>query len=405
MNTLSKRSLFLLFLLSSCFFISANAQRGRSNGNDTRSSNSNSGRSGNFSNRSSSGDFNRQRSFDRSPGFTNNSSTSVDRTPSASVDRRSTVRPNIDNRIADRSNWNNQSSSFRRNTTTTDLNRNTTTNLNRDLSRSSSRTDFNSQRSNRTVIVNNTVNNYSYNRYPSTYNRYPTVYNYRNGGYSFSHYNYYAPRRYVYVGAPRYSILPRTFISINFGGYPYYYHGGGFYGYYGGYYEPVFAPIGIHIRILPVGYYPIYIGPTPYYYYEGVYYKKYQDRDEYEVVDAPMGAIVSKLPKGAKAAVVNGEKFYEFNGTYYKETTNNKNEVEYTVVGKNGNINNTEEPAAVTTLKTPQIDDEITALPENSKQVTINGEVLYVTPDNLYLKPETRNDTTTYKVVGKAETN
>jgi hypothetical protein len=52
-----------------------------------------------------------------------------------------------------------------------------------------------------------------------------------------------------------------------------------------------------------------------------------------------------------------------------------------------------------------EVCDEITVLPENSKQVTINGDVLYVTSDNLYLKAQTVNNTTIYKVVGKAEKN
>jgi hypothetical protein len=82
--------------------------------------------------------------------------------------------------------------------------------------------------------------------------------------------------------------------------------------------------------------------------------------------------------------------------------------VVYTVVGKNGVVNNsesTDDQQADTNSapQAPQVGDEITTLPENSKQVTVNGEVLYVTPDNLYLKSETVNNTTIYKVVGKAE--
>jgi hypothetical protein len=73
------------------------------------------------------------------------------------------------------------------------------------------------------------------------------------------------------------------------------------------------------------------------------------------------------------------------------------------VVGKNGVINNSDEQPAVTKPQAPQIGDAITALPQNSKQVTINGEVLYVTPDHLYLKAQNINDATTYKVVGKAQ--
>lgn len=401
MNTPFKRSFFILSLMTVGFVVSANAQRehngggqrgggnysGRNNGSfSNRGGGNYSSRSGgDYSNPNHGGDFNRQRSFDRP--------VDVNRQGNASYDRR-TNNNNNDNRIADR-NWGNQNSSFGRDARTSDVNR--------DIVRNSTRnSDFNSQRIDRRIDVNNTV------RY-NNYNRYPAVYNYdRRRGYSILRYNYYAPRRYVYVGAPRYSILPRTFISINFGGYPYWYDRGCFYGYYDGFYEPVFAPIGIHVTILPLGYFSIFVGPRRYYYYEGIYYRRLADNvDEYEVIDAPMGAVVTSLPKGATVAVVNGEKFYEFNGTYYKEGANSKNEVVYTVVGKNGNINNTEEQQqpVSTTKQAPQIGDEITTLPENSRQVTINGELLYVTPDNLYLKAQTNNNTTTYKVVGKSENN
>lgn len=398
MNTPFKKSFFILSLITIGLVFSANAQRehnggqrgggnysGRSNGvfSNRGGGNASTRNGGDYSNHNSGGDFNRQRSYDRP--------VDVNRQNNVSYDRRNTDRSYNDNRTADH-NSRNQNASFGR-----------VGDGNRDIVRNSSRnTDFNSQRIDRRVDVNNTV------RY-NNYDRYPAVYNYdRRGGYSVVRYNYYAPRRYVYVGAPRYSIMPRTFISINFGGYPYWYDRGCFYGYYSGFYEPVFAPIGIHVTVLPPGYFSIYVGPRSYYYYEGIYYRRFNDRsDEYEVVDAPMGAVVTSLPKGATVAVVNGEKFYEFNGTYYKEGANSKNEVVYTVVGKNGNINNTgEEQQPVTTTKqAPQIGDEITTLPENSRQVTINGELLYVTPDNLYLKAQTNNNTTTYKVVGKSENN
>ncbi len=382
MNTCFKSTFLILFLLTAGFLVSADAQRDRNNNGGQRG-NSYSGRNGgDYSNRNNSS-FDRQRNTGRSNDFNRQNNTSRNY---GSYDRTTGRNRNYD--------WNraNQNSSSRRDVVTNNS-------VNRDVSRNGYRNSgySNAQRMNRTVVVNNNV------RFNS-YNRYPTVYNYnRRGGYSFVRYNYYAPRRYVYVGAPRYSILPRSFITIRFGGYPYYYHGGCFYSYYDNYYAPVFAPIGIRVNILPPGFFSVYVGPSLYYYYEGIYYRKYQDRNnEYEVVDAPMGAVVSSLPKGATAAVVNGEKFYEFNGTYYKEGTNSKNEVVYTVVGKNGNINNTEEPAS-SDNQAPQIGDEITTLPENSRQVTINGEVLYLTPDNLYLKAETNNDSTTYKVVGKSE--
>ena len=216
--------------------------------------------------------------------------------------------------------------------------------------------------------------------------------------YRYNRYSY-GPRRYVYSGYRHYSVLPRTSISIYFGGNPYYYNSGFFYSYYNGFYEPVYAPFGICVRVLPRGYYPFYMGTIPYYYYEGVYYRNH-GHDQYEVVDAPMGAVVSTLPRGATVATVNGEKFYEFNGTYYKEGTNSKNEVVYTVVGKYGEINNSDEQDPVTSDQPLQLGDIITTLPENSRQVTIDGQTLFVSPDNFYFKQRVVDGATSYEVVG-----
>ena len=202
---------------------------------------------------------------------------------------------------------------------------------------------------------------------------------------------------------PRYTVLPRSSISIYFGGYPYYYNDGFFYGRFGGYYEPLFPPIGIHIGVLPFGYRRIFIGANLFYYYNGIYYRRNHDRRDYEVVDAPMGATVSSLPKGAKSVVLNGEKLYELNGTYYKEDRNYKGETVYTVVGKNGEINNSNiaDENVVAPPASLNPGDVINHLPEGSKVVTINGEKLYVAPDDTYLKEETDGEIVKYKVVGK----
>ena len=45
--------------------------------------------------------------------------------------------------------------------------------------------------------------------------------------------------------------------------------------------------------------------------------------------------------------------------------------------------------------------DEINQLPEGSKTVTVNGEKLYVTPDETYLKEVSEENIIKYKVVGK----
>ena len=258
----------------------------------------------------------------------------------------------------------------------------------------------------RNRIYSGRYDNYRYSNY-----RYGNRY-YGGGYYSFNN------RRYSFMYGPRFTVIPRSYISIRFGGYPYYYNNGFFYGYYSGYYQPVFPPFGIHIGVLPYGYYSFYLGGYPYYYYNGIYYRQYNDY--YEVVDAPMGATVYNLPQGARSVILNGEKLYELNGTYYKEDRDSNGRTIYTVVGKNGEVNNTDEGNLNNrdnninndknyndnnTLNTPpsslQIGDTLTQLPEGSKAVTINGEKMYVSPDDIYLKEETNGGVVQYKVVGK----
>ena len=248
-----------------------------------------------------------------------------------------------------------------------------------------------------------------YNRYRQTEivrNNYRTNYSYHP--YSRPYYGNVYGRRTVFMYGPRYTVLPRSFISIHFGGHPYYYHSGCYYGFYDGYYMPIFPPFGLQISILPFGYSRIFIGGIPFYYYNGIYYRQYNNY--YEVVDAPMGATVSALPQGARSVIINGEKLYELNGTYYKaDRDSNGNDV-FIVVGKNGVINNTsdtisndQEPHSDinNTPSSLQIGDIISQLPENSKVVTVNGQQLYQTPDDVYLQQEDNNGAVEYKVVGK----
>jgi hypothetical protein len=192
---------------------------------------------------------------------------------------------------------------------------------------------------------------------------------------------------------PRFNSIPRSSISIVFGGNPYYYHGGGYYRPYNGFYRRVMPPIGLQIGILPVGYIPIIVGRNEYYFSEGIYYRRANDKN-YEVVDAPMGAQISSLPSGAKSVVVNGEKFYELNGTYYKKDNNYKGEQVYTVVGKNGEIDNTDEVPA---QSAQAIGDKVAQLPANTKTITLNGEKLYVGADDTYYRVESDG---TYTIVG-----
>ncbi|MEO8820220.1 MAG: DUF6515 family protein [Ginsengibacter sp.] len=242
-----------------------------------------------------------------------------------------------------------------------------------------------------------TRNSYNYRNYNSSYG---------NHYYGNHYYGNVYGRRTWFMNGTRYRAIPHSFISIRFGGNPYYYNNGFYYGYYGGYYQPIFPPFGLQIGVLPFGYSRLFIGGFPYYYYNGIYYQQYEN--SYQVVDAPMGATVSALPEGARSVVINGENLYELNGTYYKADRDENGNNIFVVVGKNGIINNTSQDESnmapnASNLQTPdiQIGDELSQLPEGSKIVTVNGQQVYETPDNVYLQEESNNGVVQYKVVGK----
>ncbi|MEO9020656.1 MAG: DUF6515 family protein [Ginsengibacter sp.] len=244
-------------------------------------------------------------------------------------------------------------------------------------------------------------NTNTYRNGTSTYRNDNTYHN--NRGYYGNVYGH----RTAFMYGTRYRVIPHSFISIRFGGNPYYYNSGYFYGYYGGYYQPIFPPFGVRIGILPFGYSSFYWGGNPFYYYNGIYYRQYQD--SYEVVDAPMGAVVSSLPNGVRTVVINGETLYELNGTFYRADQEANGSVVYTVIGKNGVVNNSQDisgynsqaPVGVQPGTSLQVGDIISQLPEGSKVVTINGKQLYETPDNIYLEEQSNNGMVGYKVVGQ----
>ncbi|MEO8854927.1 MAG: DUF6515 family protein, partial [Ginsengibacter sp.] len=264
-----------------------------------------------------------------------------------------------------------------------------------------------SNNSNRTITRNNNYNERSIasrNNYSNSARSYNVNRSYNNRSYSESRYygNVYGRRTYLMAG-PRYTVIPHSFISIRFGGNPYYYNNGYYYGYYGGYYQPIFPPFGFQIGILPFGYSTLYYGDNPFYYYNGIYYRQYNN--SYQVVDAPMGAVVSSLPEGIRSVNINGEQMYELNGTFYKAETDANGNTVYEVIGKNGVINNTNTDDQVQQAPPQndgtQIGDILNSLPENSKIVTVNGQELYETPDNIYLQKEGSDGNIQYKVVGK----
>jgi hypothetical protein len=205
-------------------------------------------------------------------------------------------------------------------------------------------------------------------------------------------------RRYFLMGGPRYRTIPYSYSSVYYGGRPYYYTHGLFYYMLDGFYQAIYPPFGIRVRTLPYGYVPLNIGRNPYYYYNGIYYRKYDNLD-YEVIQPPVGAVVTSLPQGSKAVLLNGEKFYELNGTYYKEGTNENGQLTYTVVGKNGTINNSDDGQTQQPL-TYKVGDLVPELPSGCKLVNLNGEKLYVSPDDIYFKEVRDGNQISYKVVG-----
>lgn len=223
-------------------------------------------------------------------------------------------------------------------------------------------------------------------------NRYDRGRNYRQPVYYPRNYN----RGNVYI---RPSLIPRGRISLSFGGNPYYYHGGNFYRPYGSSVSIVIPPIGIRIGSLPYGYRRVYVGPDLFYFYNGTYYRQYDDR-QYTVVEAPIGAELSSLPPGSKSVIVNGEKFYELNGTYYKEQVGNNGSLRYTVVGKHGEIDNTDPAFVDNANPVISIGDIVSDLPEGCKTVVINGQKLFVSPDDVYYSEEVSGKVVHYKVVG-----
>lgn len=142
--------------------------------------------------------------------------------------------------------------------------------------------------------------------------------------------------------APRanYYERPRTSISIGIGngfGYGNSYAGGGaYYSPYSSHYiSPRFA-LGFRFNLLPMGYLSINWGGNPYYYYNGSFMRNYNNY--YEIVEAPIGAEVPSLPIDARPVVVNDIKYYEINGNFFKKVYHENGQTWYRVVGKNGRL-------------------------------------------------------------------
>ncbi|HMR92429.1 MAG TPA: DUF6515 family protein [Chitinophagaceae bacterium] len=194
----------------------------------------------------------------------------------------------------------------------------------------------------------------------------------------------------------------RPFVSVHFGGIAYRYQYGRFYRPYGTVFRVVAPPVGIRIAVLPPGYRRFYIGADLYYYHNRTFYRPLGER-EYEVIAPPAGATVSEIPGDARETIIDGKTYYEAGGTYFTEEEDENGEIRYRVAGVNGVLDTKEKketPAAPAKPAGPQVGDRFESLPVNSKQVTINGEKLYMSPSGYYYKQVADDGEAYYEVVG-----
>ena len=167
-------------------------------------------------------------------------------------------------------------------------------------------------------------------------------------------------------------------------------------GYYGSYYRP---RLGFAIGVLPYGYYPFYWGDYEYFYSDGLFYQ--YDNDQYTVVEPPVGAEVTTLPSNAQSIVINGQQFYEVNGVYYKPVTKDDGTLVYEVAGKDGELNTDDSGDGSDVQQGPQIGDVVQQLPQGSRKLNINGQIMYMSPDGAYYQSFVdQNGATEYKIVG-----
>lgn len=264
---------------------------------------------------------------------------------------------------------------------------------------------------------------------------------YRRGGYG--------GRAYVggrgYAGARGYGrgYYGRGYGRGYYGGYRGYGWGGrfgygGFYR-YGGFYNSIYWPrLGFRVGFLPYGYYPFYWGGLQYYYSDGYYYN--YDNNQYTVVEPPVGAQLNTLPAGAKPITINGQQYYELDGIYYVAVTKDDGSLAYEIAGKDGELNTdgggdqgqdqgqydqappagngqgyNNAPAPQQQEEQPeqqerperngsadlQVGDLVQSLPKDSRGVTVNGQRLFVSPDDVYYKKTLDKDgNVAYKIVG-----
>ena len=223
---------------------------------------------------------------------------------------------------------------------------------------------------------------------------------YRHNGYG----SYYSIRQQYYpVRGQQFGRIPGSYISLQFGGNPFYYSGGLYYRPYGSYFSIVAPPFGIHVNVLPRNYWPLRMSGSPYFYANGTFYR--QTNRDYEVVQAPVGADVPSIPRDSKTMVIDGEKYYEYNGTYFKDHIKPNGELWYTVEGKHGVLNtdknNTADSYSPPADPRPSIGEIVDTLPNDYKTIVINSKKYFLSADNVYYEEFIDGRQVRYKVAGK----
>ena len=142
------------------------------------------------------------------------------------------------------------------------------------------------------------------------------------------------------------------------------------------------------------------------------------------------------MPAGAKPITINGQQYYELDGVYYVPVTKDDGSLAYEIAGKDGELNtdgggddqgqydqappagngqgyNAPAPQQQEEQAEPQpraerngsadlqVGDLVQSLPKESRGVTVNGQRLFVSPDDVYYKKTLDKDgNVAYKIVG-----
>ncbi len=204
-------------------------------------------------------------------------------------------------------------------------------------------------------------------------------------------------------------------------------------GLFGGYWGPavgvgvnvVLPPPGARTHHLPVGAVRKEINGITYYYKNNTYFREREDGG-FEVVEPPVGATLHRIPIGAKLTKINGKYYYEKDGVFYYKDRDDAGNTVYIIKGKNGELYTDEKEDAERTPSyryeessgdevpshsskdsssfyfiEPEIGDRFEQLPKNSREVIVDGEKQYVSPNGFYYKEVREDGKVLYEVVKK----